>query len=80
MHIKFIKWGAEIDDSFRARYFELVGESIQANPPELGGLFIVGSSRVTDEQADQLAGEFTGIFVTEIDPFTIPDIEVVDGI
>ncbi|MGR3179848.1 MAG: hypothetical protein ACUZ8E_17550 [Candidatus Anammoxibacter sp.] len=56
-------------DGFKARYLELTNESIQTEPleNEQGTHYLVGSSRITQEVADQLKDEFPMItFIDEI--------------
>lgn len=59
----YIIWPHSIDEMFRDRYGEVVGESIQDIPKNNGTHFMIGSSRCTHNQALQLIGEFAGVFM-----------------
>ena len=52
----FITWHTTIDAKFRAAYLAKTGEKIQDNPQESedGLSYMVGSSRVTQKQLDEL--------------------------
>lgn len=54
----YIIWDKENDDSFRPAYLALSGEKIQDRPQENAAQthYMVGSSRVTPEQAATMAG------------------------
>lgn len=55
---------------FKARYLELTGESVQDNPPQnaQGTHYIIGSSRLTQVHADQLANEFPQVIISNAFP------------
>lgn len=55
----FIVWPKTIDAKFRAAYFAKTGEKIQNNPHESedGLSYMVGSSRVTQKQLDELKAD-----------------------
>lgn len=57
----FIIWPIDIDESFRNRYETIVGEEIQISPiiNNAHDLYMVGSARITGEQASILQEEFT---------------------
>jgi hypothetical protein len=65
---QFIKWPVEMDDKFRARYFEVTGELIQDYPLEVEGHFVVGSSRITDEHIKQLYVDFPHMSIEDEAP------------
>ncbi len=53
---QFITWPKTIDAKFRAAYLAKTGEKIQDNPMESadGLSYMVGSSRVSEKQLDEL--------------------------
>lgn len=53
-------------EGFKARYLEVTGERIQSRPLEnaQGTHYMVGSSRITQAQAAQLASEFPMVTIT----------------
>jgi len=56
---QFIIWPKVIDVKFRAAYLAKTGEKIQDNPHESedGLSYMVGSSRVTQKQLDELKAD-----------------------
>lgn len=52
----FIQWKKTIDAKFRAAYLAKTGEKIQDNPMESedGLSYMIGSSRVSENQLDEL--------------------------
>jgi len=59
----YIIWNKNINESFRISYFLEVGENIQNNPHETETQYMVGSSRITQKNMDELKG----IYNEEID-------------
>lgn len=63
----YIVWYKNYDTAFRSAYFAATGEKIQASPrqDQEGARFLVGSSRITDEQAQTLLAmpEFPGLYI-----------------
>lgn len=58
----YVEWSPQYDEQFRKRYFEITGEIIQEEPPQKeDGSFIIGSSRLTDKQVEDLKKEFPSI-------------------
>lgn len=55
---KFVIWEIVDDEAFRAAYLSAVGEEVQSHPAEADGLYMVGSSRITEEQFEQIQAEF----------------------
>ena len=57
-------------EDFKARYLELTGEKIQDYPlvNEQETHYLVGSSRLTQEIADQLVSEFPPVTITNTMP------------
>ena len=57
----FITWPKTIDTKFRAAYLAKTGEKIQDTPLESedGLSYMVGSSRVTEKQLDELKADGT---------------------
>ena len=53
-----ISWPHDIDDTFRARYLAVTGESIQEHLGKYGDEYRVGSSRCTRDHANALLAEF----------------------
>lgn len=55
----FIQWEKKIDAKFRAAYLTKTGEKIQIFPGESkdGLSYLVGSSRVTQKQLDELKAD-----------------------
>lgn len=56
--ILFVTWPIENDAAFRAAYFELIGEMIDA-PRTNGTHYLVGTSRAIPAQIDMLGGEWS---------------------
>lgn len=58
---KFITWQKTDDVKFRPWYLSVTDEHIQANPPESadGLSYMVGSSRVTDQELIELRADRT---------------------
>lgn len=56
--ITFIIWNKLDDTAFRSRYFEITGEAVQDYPQEGMTQYMIGSSRITQEQLETLQGEF----------------------
>ena len=56
---QFITWPKTIDEKFRAAYLAKTGEKIQDTPLESedGLSYLVGSSRVSQEQLDELKAD-----------------------
>jgi len=62
----FVTWHKRDDKALRKRYKEVTGEDIQEYPEEImGDEYRVGSSRITQEQADILGAEFEGLSFTK---------------
>lgn len=55
---KFVIWNRADDEAFRTAYLAVVGEEIQESPAEAGDSYMVGSSRITAEQFEELQGAF----------------------
>lgn len=57
-------------EDFKARYLELTGEKIQDSPleNEQETHYLVGSSRLTQEKADQLTSEFPPVTIVNTWP------------
>lgn len=58
----YVTWAPQYDTQFRKRYFAITGEQIQEEPPiNDEGNFVIGSSRLTDEQLLDFKKEFPSI-------------------
>lgn len=68
----WIAWEPEIDTVFRQTYESMTGEAVQDNPPilEKTGLYLIGSSRCTEEVAQALTelGKAGQVVYFTIDP------------
>lgn len=56
----FFTWPTLIDVEFRPAYLAETGEEIEEFPKEVDNKFIVGSSRVTKKNIDNLSDQFDG--------------------
>jgi hypothetical protein len=52
----FITWLKSKDAEFRAAYEAETGEAVQVNPKQATWRYMVGSSRITQENIDNLTG------------------------
>lgn len=68
----FIKMPVESPffEDFKARYLELTGEKIQDNPltNEQETHYLVGSSRLLQDKADQLVSDFPTVSISNVMP------------
>lgn len=69
---KFIAWPLAIDATFRPAYFQIVGELVQEIPTLISeNVNIVGSSRITVEQCNELKEMFVEVMIYD----EFPDLE-----
>jgi tRNA A37 threonylcarbamoyladenosine biosynthesis protein TsaE len=72
----YIIWPENIDAALRARYAEVVGESIQSSAGlTLSGDFWAGSSRLTSGHIETLEGEFPALEIVDSPPATMVESE-----
>ena len=79
--VQFIMWSKTIDVKFRDAYYTKTGEKIQKNPIESedGLSYMVGSSRVSQVQLDELQSDIE-ITTKETDIKTRKNIEPSDWV
>ena len=64
----FITWNKSEDENFRQAYEALVNEVIQLKPLEHDDFYCVGSSVVTQEQANTLEAQFNTVQAFDVMP------------
>jgi hypothetical protein len=59
-----------LESSFRETYFSLTGEAIQDSPPmdNTNSYYLVGSSRITEEQKELLTSTFPEMYISDVYP------------